>query len=208
MFGKRKGRKAREEDAAASYEDTKNNMMSSAEERIMASKKLGEEQDAPVAEQAAPSREELLRATRPEKSDIQMMEFKDFVTVEDKLDPSQKAARDVAKLQMFDDPDGQYQYRLQADGDYQVFRDGKRTGTAKVGSRAHESIAKVQRGLEADKVMPKRPKFTPDPRRKGLPPETEATKKILSPTDKLMIENMIADGRLTPEMVSRLKGTL
>ncbi len=44
MFGKRKGRKAREKGPAASYEDTKNNMMSSAEERIMASKKFGEDQ--------------------------------------------------------------------------------------------------------------------------------------------------------------------
>ena len=45
MFGKRKGRKAREEDPAASYEDTKNNMKSSAEERIMASKKRSEDHD-------------------------------------------------------------------------------------------------------------------------------------------------------------------
>ena len=153
MFGKRKGRKAREEDPAASYEDTKNNMMSSAEERIMASKKFGEDQgtDDFLDKLAAPQeREALLRATRPEKSNIQMMEFKDYATVEDKLDPTQKAARDVVRLQKFQDPmDKSYQYQLLDTGDYAVFRNGKRTGTAKKDSYAFESIANVQRGLDA-----------------------------------------------------------
>ena len=63
MFGKRKGRKAREKDPAASYEDTKNGMKSSAEERIMASKKLGEEQDALLGTLAAQE----LRSARTDK---------------------------------------------------------------------------------------------------------------------------------------------
>ena len=132
MFGRRKRRKAREEDLAASYEDTKNNMMSSAEERIMASKKFGEDQgtDDFLDKLAAPQeREALLRATRPEKSNIKMTEFTG---------------------QKFQDPmDKSYQYQLLDTGDYAVFRNGKRTGTAKKDSYAFDSIANVQRGLDA-----------------------------------------------------------
>ena len=63
MFGKRKGRKAREKEPAASYEDTKNNMMSSAEERIMASKKRSEDHDALPGTLAAQE----LRSARTDK---------------------------------------------------------------------------------------------------------------------------------------------
>ena len=151
MFGKRKGRKAREKDPAASYEDPKNNMMSSAEERVADSMQLDKEVAGDFLDKlAAPQGREALFRAPAEKSNIQMMEFKDYATVEDKLDPTQKAARDVVRLQKFQDPmDKSYQYQLLDTGDYAVFRNGKRTGTAKKDSRAFESIANGQRGLDA-----------------------------------------------------------
>lgn len=45
----------------------------------------------------------------------------------------------------FKDPDApEYDYELLASGDFAVFRDGRRTGTAKKGTTAHQSISQVQ----------------------------------------------------------------
>ena len=45
----------------------------------------------------------------------------------------------------FKDPDApEYEYELLESGDFAVFRDGRRTGTAKEGTTAHQSISQVQ----------------------------------------------------------------
>lgn len=113
---------------------------------------------------------------------------------------------DEARKTRFEEEGTDYSYQLLDDGNYAVFRGGKRTGTARQGTGAHDSIKSLQEtGKALTPKMPKAPKMPAPSMEPTIPsasldqtkpaPEPAADAPYIKPSPE-QLRNMTPEARL------------